>query len=135
MKASIIDDLATCWNEIRDCLNRLLDENYAGEAPVIEDFKSGEDFLSRFLPEAYDIIFIDQYMDGLSGIGIAKRIRSAGLSAWKKQGFSAVNPLVRPKWSLCGNTYGKARRLPILPPFWRVFQINNAALPAVSNLL
>ena len=74
-KAAIIDDLAACRNEIRECLNRYLDENYAGETPVIEEFESGEEFLSRFTPEAYDMIFIDQYMDGLSGMDTAARIR------------------------------------------------------------
>lgn len=64
---------------------------------MIEDFESGEDFLSRFLPEAYDIIFIDQYMDGLSGIGVTKRILSAGLSTWKKTRF------------FCGKSSGAAK--------------------------
>lgn len=75
MKAAIIDDLATCRDEIRNCLNCYLNENYAGETPVIEDFESGEEFLSHFTPESYDIIFIDQYMDGLSGIDTAEKIR------------------------------------------------------------
>lgn len=75
MKSAIIDDLAACRGELRDCLNRYLDENYAGDTPVIEEFESGEAFLSHFTPEAYDIIFIDQYMDGLSGIGTAEKIR------------------------------------------------------------
>lgn len=76
MKAAIIDDLAACRGEIRECLNRYLDENYAGETPVIDDFESGEEFLSRFTPEVYDIIFIDQYMNGLSGIDTAEKIRN-----------------------------------------------------------
>lgn len=75
MKAAIIDDLASCRGEIRACLNRYLDENYAGETPVIEDFESGEEFLAHFTPEAYDIIFIDQYMNGLSGMDTAVKIR------------------------------------------------------------
>lgn len=83
MKAAIIDDLAACRGEIRACLNRYLDENYAGETPVIEDFESGEEFLARFTPEAYDIIFIDQYMNGLSGMDTAEKIR-------EKDGLVAV---------------------------------------------
>lgn len=75
MKVAIIDDLPACRSEIRECLNRYLDENYAGETPVIDDFESGEEFLSRFTPEAYDIIFIDQYMDGFSGMETAEKIR------------------------------------------------------------
>lgn len=75
MKAAIIDDLALCRDEIRNCLNRYLDEHYTGETPVIEGFGSGEEFLLHFIPGAYDIIFIDQYMEGLSGLGTAERIR------------------------------------------------------------
>lgn len=75
MKAAIIDDLAACRSEIRDCLNRYMEENYTGETPVVEEFASGEEFLVRFTQEAYDIIFIDQYMKGVSGIGTAEKIR------------------------------------------------------------
>ena len=75
MRVAVIDDLRQCRKEIRDCLNRYLEENYGGEPPVIEEFESGEAFLSRFTPEAYDIIFIDQYMGGLSGMGTAEKIR------------------------------------------------------------
>lgn len=75
MKAAIIDDLATCRNEVRDCLNRYMDEHYGGETPIIEEFENGEAFLSCFTPEDYDIIFIDQYMEGMSGIATAGKIR------------------------------------------------------------
>ncbi len=76
MRVAIIDDLATCRNEIRNCLHRYLDENYAGETPVTQEFESGEDFLSSGTEEAWDIIFIDQYMNGLSGLETAERIRT-----------------------------------------------------------
>lgn len=83
MRAAIIDDLRQCRKEIRDCLNQYLNENYGGETPVVEEFESGEEFLSRFMPETYDIIFIDQYMGGLSGMGTAEKIR-------EKDGLVAV---------------------------------------------
>lgn len=75
MKAAVIDDLALCREEMHSCFSRYLEENFAGEIPDIDDFSCGEDFLSVFEAEAYDIIFIDQYMDGLSGIDTATRIR------------------------------------------------------------
>lgn len=75
MRAAIIDDLATCRKEIRSCLYRYLEENYAGETPIIQEFESGEDFLSREPKDTWDIIFIDQYMEGLSGIKTAEKIR------------------------------------------------------------
>lgn len=75
MKIAIIDDLYLSRNKIQESLNRYLAEHYAGETPVVEEFESGESFLSHFTSEAYDIIFIDQYMNGLSGIDTAKQIR------------------------------------------------------------
>lgn len=75
MRAAIIDDLESCREELRKCLHQYLNEHYAGETPVVGEFSSGEDFLSQFQPEAWDVIFIDQYMDGLSGIDTARKIR------------------------------------------------------------
>ncbi len=75
MKAAIIDDLETCREDLQKCLHRYFSEHYAGETPSVKEFSSGEEFLSQFQPEAWDIIFIDQYMDGLSGIETARKIR------------------------------------------------------------
>ena len=75
MRAAIIDDLESCREELRKCLHQYLNEHYAGETPAVGEFSSGEDFLSQFQPEAWDVIFIDQYMDGLSGIDTARKIR------------------------------------------------------------
>ncbi|MCC8024552.1 MAG: LytTR family DNA-binding domain-containing protein [Clostridium sp.] len=75
MKAAIIDDLSTWREEIRTCLIDYLSENYFGEIPVVESFESGEDFLSCFTANTYDIIFIDQYMREYSGIDTAQKIR------------------------------------------------------------
>lgn len=75
MRAAIIDDMESCRADLRTCLHRYLNEHYAGETPTIEEFSSGEDFMSRFQPEEWDIVFIDQYMKGASGIDTARKIR------------------------------------------------------------
>ena len=72
MRAAIIYDMEPYREELRGCLHQYLKERYAGETPNLVEFSSGEDFLSRFQPEAWDVIFIDQYMEGLSGIDTAK---------------------------------------------------------------
>ena len=41
----------------------------------MEHFASGEGFLAQFQPESYELVFIDQYMSGLSGLETARRIR------------------------------------------------------------
>ncbi len=42
---------------------------------LIDDFSSGEDFLASFVPYTYDIIFMDIYTNGLSGMETAQRLR------------------------------------------------------------
>lgn len=75
MRIAVIDDLIQCREDLRNCMFHYLNDHYAGETPVMEDFACGEDFLSVFMPEMWDIIFIDQYMAGLSGIETAREIR------------------------------------------------------------
>ena len=40
-----------------------------------EWFENGESFLALFSPGKYDLVFLDVYMDTLSGVEVAKRIR------------------------------------------------------------
>lgn len=75
MKIAIIDDLIECINEIRNCLNCFFQEHYIYENLTIKEFFSGEEFLTDFKKDSFDLIFIDQYMNGLSGINTAKNIR------------------------------------------------------------
>lgn len=75
MKVAIIDDLAECRNDIQSCLCHFFSKHYAEESFCIEEFISGEAFLTVFRKDSYDLIFIDQYMDGLSGMDTAKQIR------------------------------------------------------------
>lgn len=75
MKVAIIDDLAECRNDIQSCLRRFFSKHYAEESFRIEEFISGEAFLTVFRKDSYDLIFIDQYMDGLSGMDTARQIR------------------------------------------------------------
>ena len=77
MQVAIIDDLAVCRQEIKEYLLRYIRENYQGEEPELDEFESGTRFLDAFRPQVYDVIFIDQYMDGLSGIETAWKIRQS----------------------------------------------------------
>lgn len=43
--------------------------------PKIDSFINGNEFLEYFTRESYDMIFVDQYMDGLSGMETAVKIR------------------------------------------------------------
>ena len=77
MKAAIIDDLLECQNEIRNCLHRFFTEHYAKDPVQIESFFSGEEFLAGYTKDSFDLIFIDQYMEGMSGMDTAREIRKS----------------------------------------------------------
>lgn len=75
MRVAIIDDLVMCRQEIKEYLMRYIRENYEGEVPELDEFESGTGFVGAFRPQVYDLIFIDQYMDGMSGMDTAREIR------------------------------------------------------------
>lgn len=79
MKAAIIDDL---WAD-RVWLENILAE-YAETNNLelkINHFSDGESFLQTFEPFQYSVIFLDVYMNGISGVETAKRIRDLDESA------------------------------------------------------
>ncbi|GAA0253366.1 hypothetical protein GCM10008922_11930 [Faecalicatena contorta] len=75
MKIAIIDDVLECRNEIQVCLHRFFSNHYEDESLCVTEFSGGEVFLSSFQKSDYDLIFIDQYMQGCSGIDTARQIR------------------------------------------------------------
>lgn len=75
MKIAIIDDLIECRKDIESCLHKFFKKHYVDENIYIEEYSSGENFLCSFQKSAYDLIFIDQYMQELSGIETARQIR------------------------------------------------------------
>lgn len=75
MKIAVIDDLSDCRNEIRRNINRYFDRHYVGTLLSIDEYSSGQDFLNIFVPEQYDLIFIDYYMDQKDGMSVARDIR------------------------------------------------------------
>lgn len=75
MRAAIIDDLAVCREEITQSLSGYLDQNYTGTRLCAEAFESAEAFLRSFKADAYDLIFMDYYMDGMDGLAAAKAVR------------------------------------------------------------
>lgn len=77
MNIAIIDDLSECREEIRNSLQRFFSKYYEEEPLSIMEYSSGEEFLSGFQKETFDLIFIDQYMKGISGIETGKRIRQS----------------------------------------------------------
>lgn len=73
MRFAIIDDLDSERAYALKLFEEYKDTRHI--AFFVDDFRCGEDFLTSFVPYTYDIIFMDIYMNGLSGVETAKRLR------------------------------------------------------------
>lgn len=73
MNIAIVDDRA----EERDSLKALLLEYAAANSIEItlREFPCGEEFLMEYAPFTYTVIFLDIYMDGMTGMETAEKIR------------------------------------------------------------
>lgn len=74
MKIALVDDEKA---EL-DQLSKMLDRELSARGDVahrIDCFSSGEEFLRHWQTDSYDLIILDIFMDQLSGIDLAHRIR------------------------------------------------------------
>lgn len=74
MNIALVDDVQMEMERIKIIL-----KNYAATNSLnieIDSFSSGEEFLSAYEPFRYSIVFMDIYMNGMSGVDVAKRLRT-----------------------------------------------------------
>lgn len=73
MHAALVDDVKKEREMIRAEL-----EEFAREKKTelqLDEYSSGEEFMRSFIPGSFDIIFLDIYMDEMTGIDTARKIR------------------------------------------------------------
>lgn len=73
MRFAIVDDLGTERTLLKERLARQLRQR-GTEAELLE-FDSGEAFLAAEKAQRFTAAFLDIYMDGLSGMDVAKELR------------------------------------------------------------
>ena len=81
MKIAIVDDDSLDRQSAESCLRQQICTRYpeAADALKIECFASGEALLENFLPGSFDLIVLDIYMEGVSGLDTARVIRTRDL--------------------------------------------------------
>jgi len=73
MNVAVCEDNASDAAEICDYLSAHFNNNgYIGDIRV---FENGEALLAAFAPGAFDVIFLDIFMNGISGMETAKKLR------------------------------------------------------------
>jgi len=75
MKIAIVDDNAEELRRLHGYFNELLDA-----ASDIVGFSSGEDFLAVWPKENFDLIVLDIFMDNVTGMDVARKIRETDSS-------------------------------------------------------
>lgn len=75
MNIAIVDDLSYENDKLKNILNEYAAINKF--ALKTDEYNDGESFLNNYSPYAYTIVFLDIFMDGLSGVDIAKMIRKS----------------------------------------------------------
>lgn len=74
MRLALIDDIEDELDQTTELLSSFANENHLNF--IIDTFKSGEAFLSAFVPYTYDMVFMDIYMgNGMTGIETACKMR------------------------------------------------------------
>ncbi len=67
--------LALCEDD-KEEMERLMDLAQAAAVPVrVTAFENGEAFLADYRPGRFDMVFMDIYMDGISGVEAVRRLR------------------------------------------------------------
>ena len=74
MNIAIVDDLKTDSDRLVGFIDTYM-EQHRLQCGAMDRFSSGEDFLGAFTSGKYDLIFLDIYMGGITGMETAKRIR------------------------------------------------------------
>ena len=75
VKIAIVDDMCEESGKLKDLLSEY--SNYKDIKFSIEVFQNAETFLNSFTSAKYDIIFMDIYMTGMTGIEAAEKISSS----------------------------------------------------------
>ena len=70
MRIAIVDDDIRMYECLQTYLGELL-----GSSAELTYFKSGEDFLRTWQPDAFELIVLDIFMDKLTGMDVAREIR------------------------------------------------------------
>ena len=72
MNTAILDDLKTDRDILRQELSDYMSQNHFD--CQIYEYDSGEQFLKDFEPGRFDLVFLDIYMDGMTGMEVAREI-------------------------------------------------------------
>ena len=75
MKIALVDDEITQLMNIRELLAAELQTLIPGTSHLIDTYRNGQSFLEHWNPGQYDVVVLDIFMGGITGVDVAKQIR------------------------------------------------------------
>ena len=75
MRIAIVDDLSADAGKLMGFICRWAQEQGIFLVPAPAVFESGETLLAGFAPNTFDVVFLDIYMSGMTGMEAAEKIR------------------------------------------------------------
>lgn len=76
MNIAIVDDLEQDRARIEELLLQYLDDSHI--QAEVSSFGSGEEFLAAHEPGRFELLLLDLYMGGMSGMDVARKVRELG---------------------------------------------------------
>jgi DNA-binding LytR/AlgR family response regulator len=73
MNIAVCDDDGAVLKAVADCISHYCETNRF--LADVRSFQSGEELLDAFSREPFDLVFLDVYMSGLTGVETARKIR------------------------------------------------------------
>ena len=75
MKIALVDDELTQLMNLKKLLSAQLQQLTSDASHLIDSYRSGRSFLDNWTAGQYDVIVLDIFMGGLTGVEVAKEIR------------------------------------------------------------
>lgn len=75
MRIALVDDEISQLQHVRQLLISELNALLPGASHHIDSYRSGQSFLDHWQPGSYDVIILDIFMGGITGVDVAKHIR------------------------------------------------------------
>ena len=75
MKIALVDDEVIQLKRIHELLSAELQTKLSQTPHWIDSYRSGQSFLDHWQPGKYDVVILDIFMGGLTGVDVAQKIR------------------------------------------------------------
>ena len=109
MRVAIVEDLSADQTALREGILRWGKERGIPLAPPPTLFSGGETLLDGFSGGRYDVVFLDIYLPGITGMETARRLRAADPVC--RIIFTTSSAFTSTKWSIPSTATGGYRSI------------------------